>query len=92
MARDLLFDSSYRSCRNNRYVKVPRFPPNEGVRTLRTSGRRIYAVTEKNKWVGGALSSLIATQVILGSYIRKGGIELFVDYLTLFRLFRDYLI
>ena len=24
--------------------------------------------------------------------IRKGGIELFVDYLTLFRLFRDYLI
>ena len=24
--------------------------------------------------------------------IRKGGIVLFVDYLTLFRLFRDYLI
>ena len=28
----------------------------------------------------------------VASFIRKGGIVLFVDYLTLFRLFRDYLI
>lgn len=69
MARGISYDSSYGSRGSDYYIKVWQSSTNEGVPMLSTSGHRIYAVTGRNKWVGSALSSLIAAQLILGVYM-----------------------
>ena len=36
---------------------------------LNSAGHRVYAVMDRNKWLGGALSGLIITQLIIGIYM-----------------------
>ena len=71
MAGVRLFDSSYGSRPHNNSVEVWQLSLNRNDCTLSGCcgfGHRIYAITEKNKWVGSSFFTMITAQLVFGIY------------------------